>query len=392
MFLKKQSRQNPKTVLDPYVGNMGIFRMSDFYSKSKQVNKLPETHEFDERLIDAYEFLYQLFSLQFQDQARPYFSSTLRIEGDAGYRTSSGSLSYHSRGRAADANWNQHSQEVEDFIVCVIGYDVEIKGTIYQTLRSMGINGFGTYYREPEGTFLHLDTRDYFQHFRKIKRGKIEQAKRWHQEFMQLAYRDNLHNATLNNGVHIPNEERNLDAMALGKSILWFKADWCAPCQAMKEAFAAFQDKNSDKDINWQIIDVTNNTPSDQEIKDRFGVISLPSLLFLQEGTELSRIEGGTSSANMQEHLDQLMETDPTSLSFITTEAISSTNKKIEETSTPLINTTKDLVQESANIFMQEGEDPFEPDYKTWQWTVRGILIVASLVFTYYLWKGLEKA
>lgn len=206
--LHKQARFHPNSDKDLWVGNLNIFRESDFYCKSRQTNKLPETHEFDERVIEAYEFLFQVFSLKFGEQAKPNFSSTLRLEGDPNFRTSAGWLSYHSKARAADGNWNQHSQDIEDFIVCAVGYDIEKEGFIFQKLRSIGIGGFGTYYREAEGTFIHLDTRESFIHFRKIKRYKLWKAGKWHREIEKL-WKENQLEQSIEIPDFTPNETFN---------------------------------------------------------------------------------------------------------------------------------------------------------------------------------------
>ena len=183
--LHKEAKLYPNSSRDPFVGSLSLFRESDFYCKSRQTSKLPETHEFDERVIAAYEFLYEIFRPIWGAKAKPRFSSTLRLPGDSNYRTSTGNLSYHSRARAADGNWNQYGQDVEDYIVCVVGYDLSIKGDIYRRLREIGIGSIGTYYREPEGTFIHMDTREGWLHFRKVKSHKMRQAKKWHEEWKE---------------------------------------------------------------------------------------------------------------------------------------------------------------------------------------------------------------
>ncbi len=183
--LHKEAKLYPNSSRDPFVGSLSLFRESDFYCKSRQTSKLPETHEFDERVIAAYEFLYEIFRPIWGAKAKPRFSSTLRLLGDSNYRTSTGNLSYHSRSRAADGNWNQYGQDVEDYIVCVVGYDLSIKGGIYRRLREIGIGSIGTYYREPEGTFIHMDTREGWLHFRKVKSHKMRQAKKWHAEWKE---------------------------------------------------------------------------------------------------------------------------------------------------------------------------------------------------------------
>lgn len=366
---------------DPFVGQLQVFRQSDFYCKSKQSQQLPESHPFDERLIEAYEFLFQLFSLQFGTKAKPSIASTFRIVGDPNYKTGSGKLSYHSQARAADGNWKD--SVVEDYIVSVIAYDIETKGKIYQQLQQIGINGFGTYYREAEGTFLHLDTRDTFVHFRKIRRYKLSDAKRWHREFMTLVYADSILNARINNGVFIADSPRDYSAIEKGKTVLWLTQQNCSICQTAAPLFYTLQENNFDQTINWQGIDLSKGTPSDEAAKTRYQIQSLPTLLFLQDGVEMGRIEKGFAIEKMQASLNQLLQVDPKSWRFKSQSFAQNIKTPIDKN----IQKGKGLAQEGAkeiiDLTATSGEDPRRLHYQIIRWVVL-LLFLFGLGFLLY--------
>lgn len=169
------------------------FTQADFYTKSKQSNK-PASHEFDTKIIDAYEFLYQVLRLKYGDQAKPRFTSTLRIPGDSNYyrNRSKKILSEHSLAKAADANWNQHSQAIEDEIILILGYDIENNGPIWSELKKIGIGSIGTYYRAKNTgyTFIHMGSTNALGYYEKIPRRKLNLAESLHSELMELIKED----------------------------------------------------------------------------------------------------------------------------------------------------------------------------------------------------------
>jgi thioredoxin 1 len=71
-----------------------------------------------------------------------------------------------------------------------------------------------------------------------------------------------------------------------GKTIVDFYAEWCGPCQMMKPVF----DKLSKEitDVHFYKVDVDENQTS----AEKFGVRSIPTIIFLKDGKEVDRAIG----------------------------------------------------------------------------------------------------
>ncbi len=70
------------------------------------------------------------------------------------------------------------------------------------------------------------------------------------------------------------------------KVILDFYADWCGPCQMFKPTFDAVSEEM--KDISFYKINV-ETAPS---IPGKFGISSIPTIVFLKNGEEVGRVNG----------------------------------------------------------------------------------------------------
>ncbi len=165
----------------------GLFQASDFYYKGRQ--SPPIAHNIPDGVIAAFEFINDLFAPRYGLDAKPYFTSTLRLPSDSNYETKNGRLSTHSQELAADGNWSNGlsspTQHIEDEIILIIGHDISVKGFIYDELRQLGVNGIGTYYRDGgSNTFLHLDGRQKFTYFKQLRYEHRKKAAALHRSFM----------------------------------------------------------------------------------------------------------------------------------------------------------------------------------------------------------------
>ncbi|TDT39407.1 thiol:disulfide interchange protein DsbD [Halospina denitrificans] len=94
--------------------------------------------------------------------------------------------------------------------------------------------------------------------------------------------------------------------------ILDFYADWCISCKVMeRNVFSAPEVQRAMSDYRLLQVDVTENTPSDQALLDRYGLFGPPTVLFFDaSGEELSdaRILGEMDREEFLQHLDRVSE------------------------------------------------------------------------------------
>lgn len=82
--------------------------------------------------------------------------------------------------------------------------------------------------------------------------------------------------------------------------ILDFYADWCGPCQMMKPVVAEFE--KAHPDIRIQPI----NIDEEEELAEKYGVSSIPCLVFMKDEKEIDRIVGVTSIKKMEKILEKV--------------------------------------------------------------------------------------
>ena len=92
-------------------------------------------------------------------------------------------------------------------------------------------------------------------------------------------------------------ENENLeDCLKEGITIVHFYADWCGPCQMMGKVLEAMTDLN--------IIKV--NTDTHEDLAQKFGVMSIPTLVFFKDGKEVKKEIGFKSEEEIKNILNEL--------------------------------------------------------------------------------------
>lgn len=69
-------------------------------------------------------------------------------------------------------------------------------------------------------------------------------------------------------------------------TILDFYADWCGPCKMLHPVLKSLESKNPEVQI------VKINVDEDREKAAEFGIRSLPTVLFMKEGSILENVKG----------------------------------------------------------------------------------------------------
>ncbi len=86
--------------------------------------------------------------------------------------------------------------------------------------------------------------------------------------------------------------------------VIDFWADWCAPCDTMS-AYVGFLAQEYEGRLRVTALDVDENPAT----AEQFGVMGLPTLLFLHNGKEIHRQVGLLTYEELQATVDRLLET-----------------------------------------------------------------------------------
>lgn len=82
------------------------------------------------------------------------------------------------------------------------------------------------------------------------------------------------------------NQENFAEAVKSGRALVDFYADWCGPCRMMAPILEAVAAERED------LLVAKVNVDENAELASRFGVMSIPTLVVLEDGEEIKRIVG----------------------------------------------------------------------------------------------------
>ena len=77
------------------------------------------------------------------------------------------------------------------------------------------------------------------------------------------------------------------------KKIYYFGATWCQPCKQMKPILANF--KRNNPDVVLEEVDIDE----DQKFTEKHGVMSVPTILVMQDQKEITRVVGVTTEEKL---------------------------------------------------------------------------------------------
>lgn len=86
----------------------------------------------------------------------------------------------------------------------------------------------------------------------------------------------------MSDAIKLLNAENFDDFIAHGKCVVDFSAEWCGPCKMLTPVFAEAAKEMKDE-IKFGKVDVDGQ----QELAERFGIMSVPALVFFKEGEQV---------------------------------------------------------------------------------------------------------
>lgn len=89
--------------------------------------------------------------------------------------------------------------------------------------------------------------------------------------------------------------------IANGLVMVDMSTQWCSPCRMLAKILPELAEKVKD---NANILTV--DTDEFPEIRKTYGVLSIPTLIFFQNGVEVKRIVGAKTLAELEVEINQL--------------------------------------------------------------------------------------
>jgi thioredoxin 1 len=96
--------------------------------------------------------------------------------------------------------------------------------------------------------------------------------------------------------------ERNFDEALVaneGLMMVDFWAEWCGPCRAVAPVLEELVEASEGR-VKLMKVNVDENP----ELAARYGIRSIPTILFVKEGRVVDRVVGTVSKAVLQRHID----------------------------------------------------------------------------------------
>lgn len=93
---------------------------------------------------------------------------------------------------------------------------------------------------------------------------------------------------------YLKNEEEFLDLISDGNVLVDFYAEWCGPCKIMGEILES---------VDGNIVKV--NTDTFPHLAQKFGIMSIPTLILFKNGSEADKLIGLQSKNDIIEFINK---------------------------------------------------------------------------------------
>jgi len=108
----------------------------------------------------------------------------------------------------------------------------------------------------------------------------------------------------MNNTVkELESSDLSKGGLTSGLTVVDFYADWCGPCKAFAPNFHQVA-----SELSGKIQFAKANIDKVQDLAQQFSVRSIPTILILKDGKELTRAVGGMSAADLRDQLNNVIE------------------------------------------------------------------------------------
>ena len=99
---------------------------------------------------------------------------------------------------------------------------------------------------------------------------------------------------------HLKSAEFTAEMEAASLAMVDFWADWCGPCKMLAPTIDAL-----DKQLGDRVLVAKVNVDQEPDLARRFGVMSIPTVVFLKNGREVDRKVGLMPEAALEAVLKQ---------------------------------------------------------------------------------------
>jgi thioredoxin 1 len=90
-----------------------------------------------------------------------------------------------------------------------------------------------------------------------------------------------------------------------GKSVLYFTANWCGPCQTIKPFWKAMADQFSEQGIKFYKMELDEN----REAAEQFQVKNIPAFFFVKDGEVFEDLSfKGADKNRLQQNIQALLQ------------------------------------------------------------------------------------
>ncbi|PAF44522.1 thioredoxin [Helicobacter sp. 11S02596-1] len=103
-------------------------------------------------------------------------------------------------------------------------------------------------------------------------------------------------------GKYIELNKENFDATTKdGVAVVDFWAPWCGPCRMLAPVIDELAEEYQGKVAICKV-----NTDEQDELSAKFGIRSIPTILFMKNGEVIDQIIGATSKQALKEKIDSI--------------------------------------------------------------------------------------